>query len=190
MRNTIFSFIMAAIAITAGIATQSCSGDQNDRTYDTTPIGITIDSLVSNAAAYVGEKVTITGRCLGFSEHEGRRILLAGSCDSIYIICDATPVMGGLFPNNCTGHNITITGLVQEQSVDENFVKHLEYSRKQREKYITDTAATGKTPGTYNPDSMFAAKMAHYRNEIALARQQGKTHSSIYYIDATDMKID
>lgn len=166
---------------------------------------VPVDSIVANPDQYLGDTITIEGVVSHLCKHGGRKAFVLGSDDNTMIRCEATPEMGGAFPQECIHKPIRVTGYVVESRIGEAEVQQMEQQHAEQVKMIAeqvgeeeaaaaDNAATGceterKAAGQGDIDT-FEAQMANYRERIA-AREasEGKPYISSYYIVALSYEI-
>lgn len=166
---------------------------------------ISVDEVLANPDALVGDTIVIEGVCSHLCRHGGRKAFVAGSADSLMLRCEAYPLMGQPFPKSTVHHPIQVTGILCEQRIDEAAVVEMEKQNAERLDYIareqgdesaeiasraesgcdTERAAQGQKDLT-----TFNDRMADYRTRIA-ARQEkeGKPYLSFYYLDAISYQI-
>ena len=180
----------------------SCGGNsQKTADVESTDIAaISVDEVLANPDAIVGDTIVIEGVCSHLCRHGGRKAFVAGSADSLMLRCEAYPLMGQPFPKSTVHHPIQVTGILREQRIDEAAVVEMEKQNAERLDYIareqgdesaeiasraesgcdTERAAQGQKDLT-----TFNDRMADYRARIA-ARQEkeGKPYLSFYYLDA------
>ena len=174
------NIILWAIAALFAIAATSCSGKSSSETAEADTV--TVDSILANPEAYVGQTVTIEGVVSHLCKHGGRKAFLLGSDENSMIRCDATAEMGNVFPQETIHQPLRVTGVVMESRLDENTIRELEQNRQGQLERIAEqqgaeeaanfqNAPTGceterKAAGQAEVET-FAAQMADYRRRIA-----------------------
>lgn len=202
MKKNLFFTVLAAIGMM--IAT-SCGNKAANNAETEEVAAISVDSIVANPEAYLGDTITIEGIVSHLCKHGGKKAFVLGSADSVMIRCDATPEMGGAFPQDCIHHPIKVTGVLTESRMTEEDIAQIEAQHAEQVKMVAeqagaeqaeavDKASTGceterKAQGQGDIDS-FQAQMADYRARIAArAEKEGKPYLSSYYIVATSYEI-
>ena len=197
------NIILWAIAALFAIAATSCSGKSSSETAEADTV--TVDSILANPEAYVGQTVTIEGVVSHLCKHGGRKAFLLGSDENSMIRCDATAEMGNVFPQETIHQPLRVTGVVMESRLDENTIRELEQNRQGQLERIAEqqgaeeaanfqNAPTGceterKAAGQAEVET-FAAQMADYRRRIAERDSlEGKPYLSTYYIQASAYEI-
>lgn len=89
MKKNILFFAVAAMM---AIAISSCGSKNSSEASSEN--AVTVDTILSNPEAYVGQTVTIEGVVSHLCKHGGRKAFLLGSDENTMIRCDATPEMG------------------------------------------------------------------------------------------------
>ncbi len=198
------SFIISAMAFIGMMIVTAC-GNKATTEAEVTDNTVSVDSLLVNPEAYLGDTISIEGVVSHLCAHGGRKAFVLGSSDSVMIRCDATPEMGGAFPQDCIHHPIMVKGVLVESRLTEDDVKQLEAQHAEQVKMIAEQAgaeqaaavekaATGceterKAQGQGEIET-FEAQMADYRARIAArAEKEGKPYLSSYYIEAVSYEI-
>lgn len=194
--------LWAIAAIVAFVATGCSSKSANEATEAE---AITVDTILANPDAFVGQTVTIEGVVSHLCKHGGRKAFLLGSDDNTMIRCDATAEMGNVFPQETIHQPLRVTGVVMESRLDEQAIRELELNHQGQIERIAEqqgqaeaenykNAPTGceterKAAGQAEVET-FAAQMADYRARIAQRDSlEGKPYLSTYYIQATAYEI-
>ncbi|MBD5225954.1 MAG: hypothetical protein HDS68_08375 [Bacteroidales bacterium] len=198
------SLFLSAIAFFGMMAATSCGNKAENNVCEDTVV-VSIDSVVANPEAYMNDTITVEGVVSHLCAHGGRKAFLLGSDENVMIRCEATPEMGGAFPQESVHKPMQVTGVVVESRLGEEEVKQIEAQHAEQVKMIAeqagaeqaaavDQAATGceterKAQGQGDIDS-FAAQMADYRARIAeRSEKEGKPYLSTYYIIAYSYDI-
>lgn len=198
------SFIISAMAFIGMMIVTAC-GNKAATEAEVTDNTVSVDSLLVTPEAYLGDTISIEGVVSHLCAHGGRKAFVLGSSDSVMIRCDATPEMGGAFPQDCIHHPIMVKGVLVESRLTEDDVKQLEAQHAEQVKMIAEQAgaeqaaavekaATGceterKAQGQGEIET-FEAQMADYRARIAArAEKEGKPYLSSYYIEAVSYEI-
>ena len=175
--HTLFCFIIA-------LAAMSCT--EKKEAAQAAPL--TVDSLMTEAEAFLGDTVTVEGTCSLLCKHGGRKAFLVGADSTTVLRCEATPEMGGAFAPDCVGQTLTVRGIVRENRIDEKAVAQMEAlylasdtTARKHEACDTEKKAQGQAEL-----NSFEARMADYRAKIAARTEaEAKPYLSFYYIEAT-----
>lgn len=198
------SLFFSAIALFGMMAATSC-GNKADNNATEEAVVVSVDSIAANPEAYLGDTVTIEGVVSHLCAHGGKKAFLLGSDENTMIRCEATPEMGGAFPQECVHKPMQVTGVVVESRLGEEEVQQIEAQHAEQVKMIAaqagneqaeavNKAATGcdterKAQGQGDIDT-FEAQIADYRARIAeRAEKEGKPYLSTYYIVASSYDI-
>lgn len=201
MKKSIF---LSAIAFIGMMIVTSCGNKTQNETVEET-VAISVDSVVANPEAYLGDTITIEGVVSHLCAHGGKKAFLLGSNDSTMIRCEATPEMGGAFPQESIHKPMKVTGVVVESRLGEEELQQIEAQHAEQVKMVAeqagaeqaaavDQATTGcdterKAQGQGEIET-FAAQMADYRARIAARNEaEGKPYISSYYIVASSYEI-
>jgi len=201
MKKSLFMSAMAFIGLTLATACGNKSGNNETALTD----ALSVDTIVANPEQFLGDTVTIEGVVSHLCKHGGKKAFVLGSDENTMIRCEATPKMGGAFPQESIHNPIRVTGVVVESRIDEAAVQQMEAQHTEQVKMIAEqagaeqasaveNAATGceterKAQGQGNIET-FAAQMADYRARIAARNEaEGKPYLSSYYVVATSYEI-
>ena len=196
--------LFAAMAAFAMILATSC-GSKSENNEAEVAETISVDSVVAYPEAFLGDTITIEGVVSHLCKHGGRKAFLLGSTENTLFRCEATPEMGGAFPQDCIHKPMAVTGVVVESRMDEAAIQQMEAQHAEQVKMIAEQAgkeqaqaveqaATGcdterKAQGMADVNS-FADQMAAYRARIAERNEkEGKPYLSSYYLVATSYEI-
>lgn len=178
--------ILLMLAISA-LMLVSCG--KKETSAESVAPAISVDSLLNNASALVGDTVDIEGLCTHLCKHGGRKAFLIGADSTQVLRCEATAEMGGAFSPDCVGQTLTVRGIVRENRIGENEVAQMEASRAAADstaKAHGNCDTEKKEQGQDSIDS-FEARMADYRARIAARNEtEGKDYLSFYYIEALE----
>ena len=202
MKKSLFFASILSLVLTL----VSCGGNaqKSDSSEAVDIAAISVDEVLANPDAIVGDTIVIEGVCSHLCRHGGRKAFVAGSADSLMLRCEAFPLMGEPFPKTTVHRPIQVTGILREQRIDEAAVVEMEKQNAERLEYVAreqgDEAAEIASRGESGCDTERAAqgqkdlkafndRMADYRTRIA-ARQaeEGKPYLSFYYLDAISYK--
>ncbi|MDE6206587.1 MAG: hypothetical protein K2M55_02145 [Muribaculaceae bacterium] len=169
-------FCMAAVVACSDKKEESASGCQP----------YTVDSLLNNADALVGDTVCVEGVVNHLCSHGATKAFLVGA-DSALLRCQATAEMGGAFPLDCKGTELCVYGVVREQRTDSAAVEAMEarYAAADSAAQAHEGCDTEKKAAGQDSCSTFAARMEDYRARIAeRCAKEGKNYLSTYYVEA------
>lgn len=197
------NIILWAFAAILTFAATGCSSKASTETAEAD--AITVDTILANPEAFVGQTVTIEGVVSHLCKHGGRKAFLLGSDDNTMIRCDATPEMGNVFPQETIHQPLRVTGVVMESRLDEQVIRGLEQDRQGQIERIAEQQGQEEAENYKNTPTgceterkaagqaeveTFAAQMADYRQRIAQRDSlEGKPYLSTYYIQATAYEI-
>lgn len=197
------NIILWAFAAILAFAATGCSSKASTETAEAD--AITVDTILANPEAFVGQTVTIEGVVSHLCKHGGRKAFLLGSDDNTMIRCDATPEMGNVFPQETIHQPLRVTGVVMESRLDEQVIRGLEQDRQGQIERIAEQQGQEEAENYKNTPTgceterkaagqaeveTFAAQMADYRQRIAQRDSlEGKPYLSTYYIQATAYEI-
>ncbi len=192
MKKAIAFMIMACALATF----TSCSNSSKTQTEESAPAVeiLTVDDLLSQASELVDSTVTFEGVCSHTCKHGATKMFVLGSDDTKTIRVEACSL--GSFDNKCIHRPVTVTGVLREQRIDEDYLAQWE------EKLKAQVAAdnTHGENGEGSCDSEKAARgvtsdsaegqIAEYRARIAERQaNEGKNYLSFYYIEAEAYEI-
>ena len=190
---------LSFIALCLGIVSCGGAASKSEQLPDAAE-AISVDQVLADPDALVGDTIVIEGVCSHLCRHGGRKAFVAGSADSIMLRCEAFPLMGEPFPKSTIHHPIRVTGVLREQRIDEAAVAEMERENNERLERIaqergeesaelaaraasgcdTERAAQGQKDLT-----TFNERMADYRARIAERNErEGRPYLSFYYLDA------
>lgn len=183
------ALVLAAVAF-IGIGMVSCSSKEEAAPQETV---ISVDSLMSEPSALVGDTIEIKGLCSHLCSHGARKAFLLGADSTTIIRCEATPEMGGAFALDAKGKELTVRGIVRESRIGEAEVAAMEarYAAADSAANKHEACETEKKAQGQDSIDTFAARMADYRTKIAARTEaEGKDYLSFYYIEALSYTID
>lgn len=197
------NIILWAFAALMALAATSCGSKNSSETSD--EASLTVDTILANPEAFVGQTVTIEGVVSHLCKHGGRKAFLLGSDENTMIRCDATAEMGNVFPQETIHQPLRVTGVVMESRLDEQTIRQLEQDRQGQIERIAEQQGTEEAANYQNAPTgceterkaagqaeveTFAAQMADYRRRIAERDSlEGKPYLSTYYIQANAYEI-
>ena len=174
MKKSLFFASILSLVLTL----VSCGGNaqKSDSSEAVDIASISVDEVLANPDAIVGDTIVVEGVCSHLCRHGGRKAFVAGSADSLMLRCEAFPLMGEPFPKTTVHRPIQVTGILREQRIDEA----AEIASRGESGCDTERAAQGQ-----KDLNTFKERMDDYRARIA-AREaaEGKAYLSFYYMDA------
>lgn len=193
MKRIIYTFTLA-ISFICLIFSASCSnsGAKNGTSQDEVQEQVEIDSLLDNAELFLGKVITIQGVCTHSCKHGAKKIFLMGSDDSKTIRVEAGSL--GSFDTKCLKHVVSVTGILREERIDEEYLKRWEAAveRNGGEAHgnaesgcETEKKARGETASTTSD------RIAAFREKIEQRiASEGKDYLSFYYFEASAYEIE
>lgn len=153
---------------------------------------MSIDELLAGADSLAGTLVTFEGICTHTCKHGARKIFLMGSDNTQTIRVESGEL--GHFDPQCVNHVVRITGLLEEQRVDEAYLTQWEEQAKAQaaENHGNGEAGCDAEKGArQEKGNSTAERIADFRTRIA-ARQaaEGKNYLSFYYVTAQNYEIE
>lgn len=159
MKKTLLFFSFMVFCL--GIVSCGGSASKSEQLPDASE-SISVDQVLADPDALVGDTIVIEGVCSHLCRHGGRKAFIAGSADSLMLRCEAFPLMGEPFPKSTVHHLIRVTGVLREQRIDEATVAEMVRENNER-----------------------LERMADYRARIAERyEREGRHYLSFYYLDA------
>ena len=155
---------------------------------------LSVDSLLSNAEALVGQTVTFEGVCTHTCAHGGKKMFVMGSDDTKNIRVDANDEIGS-FPAEVANSMVEVVGTLIEERIDEAAILKMEEEHKAgtAEKHGEENAegcSTEKAAQGQKDIDTFAEQMKDYRTRIADRKaKEGKEYLSFYAIQAQSYKV-
>lgn len=199
------SMFFAAVAAIGMMLATACGNKAANASAEEATATVSVDSIVANPEAYLGDTIAIEGVVSHLCQHGGKKAFVLGSSENVMIRCEATPEMGGAFPQDCIHHPILVRGVLVESRMTEEDVAQIEAQHAEQVKMVAeqagaeqaaavDKAATGcdteRRAQGQGDITTFEAQMADYRARIAeRAEKEGKPYLSSYYIEAVSYEI-
>ena len=147
---------------------------------------LTVDYVLAEADSLVGQTVVISGFCTHICKHSGRKIFLMGSDESKSIRVEGAEIGG--FAQECVSSNVTVTGVLREERVDEAYLQQWEaQAAAQRSEEHGDKEAGCDTEKKARGEqaNTTAGRIADFRAKIAERKAQcGKEYLSFYFVEA------
>jgi len=175
----------AALALLAGVSSCKSNQSTDNQTEVQQYATLSVDSLLSEAAIYVGDTVTVEGVCSHLCKHGGRKAFLAGTDGENVLRCEATSEIGGAFSPDCVGKNMTVSGIVCENRISDKEIAEMEEQYAQSQGGSDHACSTEAKAHGQDSISEFDARMADYRTRINERKEkEGKDYLSFYYLEA------
>jgi RecJ-like exonuclease len=108
-------------------------------------VQLTVASITADAGAYVGKKVTVSGTVVHVCKHGGKRMFIIGDEPEPRFKITAGANVGA-FDVALEGSEVSVTGVVQEQKVDEAFLNTWEAELSEEHK--PEVGHEGREHGT------------------------------------------
>lgn len=153
---------------------------------------MSIDELLASAEQNVGKEVTFKGICTHTCQHGAKKMFLMGSDDTKTLRVESGSL--GSFDTRCINNMVQVTGVVEEERIDEAYLLQWEEAAKARtlEQHgegeagcETEKQARGETGNTVEE------RIADFRAQIAERKaKEGKDYLSFYYVTATAYQIE
>ena len=153
---------------------------------------MSIDELLASAEKNIGKEVTFKGICTHTCKHGAKKMFMMGSDDTKTIRVESGSL--GSFDTRCINSLVQVTGIVEEQRIDEAYLQQWEESAKNQtmEQHgdgeagcDSEKKARGETGNTVEE------RIADFRAQIAERKaKEGKDYLSFYYVTATAYQIE
>lgn len=178
---------LAAIALSAATTFVACrnSTSQDNAAEEASETIFTVDSLMADPQALVGDTVTVEGLCSHLCKHGGRKAFILGNDSTLLLRCEATSAIGGAFAPDCAGKRLTVLGIVREDRLDENSIREMEQKHAATEGASDHACSTEAKANGQDSINEFDARMADYRARISRrSAEEGKDYLSFYHLEA------
>ena len=170
-----------AIAILLITFLVSCKNDKKETQKETNPIEkstevtnrISIDNFDIKAGEFVNQKIAITGIVDHICKHGGKKLLLVSDNTKIHVTSNKR------FEDTLIGSEITLSGIVKEEIIDEAYCLKLENDN-----------IKNHSEGRNNSDD-FKKKEMHiqkYRDEMKQKNTDHLSNYSLEYISHKEIK--
>lgn len=189
MKKLFSAFIVAVMAV----AMAACGSKQQNNAAENEATVMNVDQLLADAPSLVDSTVTFEGVCSHTCKHGATKMFVIGSDDSKTIRVEACDL--GAFDTKVIHQPVTVTGILREQRIDEEYLAQWEEQVKAQTAKVhgegneagcdTERAAHGMESSTAE------GQIAEYRARIAERDSlEGKPYVSFYYVDAKSYKIN
>ena len=154
---------------------------------------ITVDSLLANAEALIGQEVAIEGVCTHTCSHGATKMFLMGSEKSKTIRVEAAEL--GSFDAKCVNAIVNVKGIVREERIDEAYLQKMEADAAsgEAEKHGEGDGEEGcdnEKNARGETGNSIQERVADFRARIAEnEKATGKAYLSFYYVEALSYEI-
>lgn len=187
-----------AVALCGALLLVACGGNPSKKTItgqstatERTDL-LEIDELLASADSLVGKEVTIEGVCTHTCRHGARKIFLMGSDDTQIIRVESGKL--GHFDPQCVNRIVRVTGVLEEQRVDEAYLVAWETQAKAQtdERHgTTEAGCDSEKAARRETGNTVAERIADFRTKIAARKAaEDKEYLSFYYMTATSYEIE
>ena len=187
--------MVAAALIAACFIMVSCGNAQKKQAQPTEQVAATamsIDDVMAKAADLVDQTVTIEGVCTHTCSHGAKKMFLVGSDETKTLRIEAGEL--GAFDTKVVNQNVTVTGTLKEERIDEAYLVDWENRLKSQteEKHgngeggcDTEKNARGETANSAE------GRIADFRAKIAAEKEKtGKEYLAFYHVVANSYEIN
>ncbi|MGL5016304.1 MAG: hypothetical protein ACRC6V_18795 [Bacteroidales bacterium] len=175
------SLSLSAITLSTQADVQSTSTESSSNN------SITVDQMMEQCDALVGQSVSLKGNCTHRCKHGGGKMFVAGANGQILRIQSTS--QSGRFPVEVVGKEVTVQGTLMEERIDE------EYLVKWEKRMEQEMAAHGESEGGCSTEKKARnestkvqtpqERIESYRARIAERfKSEGKNYLSFYFIKA------
>ncbi len=189
MKKVLSTFMVAVMAV----CMVACGSKQQDAASDNQATVMNVDELLDKAPDMVDSTVTFEGVCSHTCKHGATKMFLIGTDDSKSIRVEACDL--GSFDAKVIHQPVTVTGVLREQRIDEEYLAQWEeqvkaqtvknHGESKEAGCETERSARGMESSTAE------GQIAEYRARIAERDSlEGKPYVSFYYVDAISYKIN
>jgi hypothetical protein len=142
---------------------------------------LTFQNLSTETADYVGQRVTVSGAVVHVCRSGGKRMFITGESPEPRFKITAGEAIGA-FDMALEGSNVTVTGLVEEQRVDEVFLNEWEAELEAEEKPEVAHKGGGSSTAEEVEDHHESVKdqISNMRKKLA---ESDKEYLSFYSLD-------
>ncbi|MEE4271863.1 MAG: hypothetical protein V2I67_09315 [Thermoanaerobaculales bacterium] len=147
------------------------------------PQVVELAALVGSTAAYVDQVVTVTGTVDHVCKHGGKRLFIMGEDPEMRFKVTAGEAIGA-FERELEGSDITVTGIVEEQIIDEAYIDSLEAEAPAED--AEEAHAEGADAEAEEHHAGEGDQAAHLRQMLA---DNGSDSMSFYSLDCSSFEI-
>lgn len=183
---------LTSIFCAFALALVSCNSNGKSADTEAAPEQpLTVDSLLAQADNLVDSLVTFEGVCTHTCKHGATKMFVMGSDESQTVRVEAGEL--GSFDTKVVNSNVTVTGHLREERIDEAYLAQWEEKEKAAacEKHGDGKSGCASEKAARNESGNTAAdRIADFRAKIADNVQNGKNPwLSFYYVEATSYDI-
>ena len=193
-RNMITILLLTAAAFTA----TGCGENGNKKTAEKTPAAVqdtikvlTIDSLLSNAANLVGQKVVFEGACTHICTETGCKMFMMGTDNTKTLRVQAGEFKR--FDSKCPRSIVRVNGFLREERIDEAYLQAWEQELKEKAASGEETTQGGcasEKIARGEKGRTETERIADFRAQIAQRKAaENKEYLSFYFVDAISYEI-
>lgn len=195
-KKNLFPLFVAVCLIAVLFGCGKASQKENSRTVavqsDSTLV-MEVDDLLANAESLVGKEVAVSGVCTHICRHGGKKLFLMGSDDTQTIRIEAGEAIGS-FSADAANSLVHVTGLLQEQRIDEAYLSDWEAELKAEtaEEHGEEKSGCAAEKQAHNeaPADSPQGRIDNFRKRIAERNEkEGKNYLSFYYIEGNSYEI-
>lgn len=194
--------IAAALLMSASVL-GSCSGNGGSMSVNVADTLLSVDNLMADPLAFVGDTIQVEGECSHLCAHGGTKAFLQGDSAGMTLRCQATPEINGAFSPDCAGQRMLARGILREDRVGRSEIDSLEreYMLAQEREAALGSDANSKAPATGHCDadarakgldslSTAAQRLAKMRSEIdKRLKDEGKDYISYFYLETISYEV-
>lgn len=182
MKKYLLIFVMLIFAMTA------CNNQNKKTATDSGNEKITNDELVvvslkdfkRNAENLVGKKVKITGTVDHVCKHGGQKMIIVSKDTDARLKIVPNENMAA-FNSELEGENVMVIGIVEEQRIDENYLREWEEEVKEGEKKEKkEKLHEGNNQDNQGMEEDKSAELEQINNLRKKLNESGKDHLSFY----------
>ncbi|TAJ13288.1 hypothetical protein DMA11_09595 [Marinilabiliaceae bacterium JC017] len=167
--------LMVAILVLA----TSCSNNSNQtksktQTTQNQPTKVyKVSEVMTNGAQLIGQKVTLKGLVNHVCSHSGKRCIVSDEAGDVSIRVEAAGKIKG-FNRELSGSSITVTGIVREKRLEEEFINQWE------QKALKEKVALEKE------EQACGAELANIEKMKSWMQKHNKSYYSVYFLEGID----
>lgn len=136
---------------------------------------VLVDDLMSDPDAYVGKVIELEGLVTHVCKHSGKRLHLTSSATNEMVRVEATGDINQ-FERELEGSDVRITGLVQKQVIDEDYLS----------KWENEMAGKGENHD-HNESAEESEQITNMRKRL---EDSGQEQLVSYWVDGTSFEVN
>jgi len=145
---------------------------------------VELAALLESTAGYVGKEIAVTGTVEHVCKHGGKRLFIMGEDPEMRFKITAGEKVGA-FEAELEGSTITVTGIVEEEIIDEAYIDSLE-TEAEAEAAAEEAHEEGADETTDEHHPGEGDRAAHLRQMLA---ESGSDQLSFYSLDCNAFEI-